>query len=63
MEKRIYSTLDKENDNQRQIEFEAEYDKEVKRLKEFEKEKQQANDKRNKIETFISSLKEKIINR
>lgn len=59
VEKLIYSTLDKESDGLKQKELEAEYDKEVKRLKDLEQEKQETNDKRNKIATFIASLKDK----
>lgn len=51
--------FDKGSDNLKQKELETEYDKEVKRLKDLEQEKQETNDKRNKIATFIASLKDK----
>ncbi len=51
----IYSTLDKHS---RQKELEDKYDMQVKKLKELER-KKKANDKQTKIETFITSLKDK----
>lgn len=54
----IYSTLDKQGNDSRQKELEDKYDVQVKKLKELER-KKKANDKQTKIETFITSLKDK----
>lgn len=55
----IRSSLDRETDDIKQKELEARYDAQVKRLKELEKQRDEANDKRNRIAAFISSLRDK----
>lgn len=55
----IHSTSDRETDALKQKELEAEYDVQVNRLKHLERQKGEANDKRNRIAAFISSLREK----
>lgn len=59
MEALIRSSLDRETDDIKQKELEARYDAQVKRLKELEKQRDEANDKRNRIAAFISSLRDK----
>lgn len=55
----IHSTADRETDALKQKELEAEYDVQVNRLKDLERRKEEANDKRNRIAAFISSLRDK----
>lgn len=55
----IHSTADRETDALKQKELEAEYDVQVSRLKELGRQKEEANDKRNRISALISSLRDK----
>ena len=58
MQTRFISQLSAFNDS-RQKELEDKYDMQVKKLKELERKKKEANDKQTKIETFITILKDK----
>ena len=49
----------KDTDEIKQKELELKYDKLIKKLKELEHQKEEVTDKRNKINTFISTLKKK----
>lgn len=50
----------KETDEIKQKELELKYDKLIKKLKDLEHQKEEVTDKRNKITTFISTLKDKV---
>lgn len=50
----------KETDEIKQKELEFKYDKLIKKLKDLEHQKEEVTDKRNKITTFISTLKDKV---
>ena len=50
----------KETDEIKQKELELKYDRLIKKLKDLEYQKEEVMDKRNKINTFISTLKDKV---
>lgn len=50
----------KETDEIKQKELELKYDKQIRKLKDLEHQKEEVMDKRNKINTFISTLKDKV---
>lgn len=55
----MQSSLGREAESLRQKWLEARYDALLKKLNELERRKDEANEKRNRIETFIASLRER----
>ena len=56
----IHSSLTNDDANEKQANLEAKYDALVQKLKKLENQKEEVMDKRNKINTFISTLKDKV---
>ena len=56
----IHSSLTNDDANEKQANLEAKYDALVQKLKKLEHQKEEVMDKRNKINTFISTLKDKV---